>query len=400
MNRYIPVAATTGVQILAAFAALAIPSLAPVISGELKTNAFAVGPFVSTSYAAAAISTMLAGILVPRLGPIRMCQAAMLACACGLLAAGRGSLTWLFVGAVWLGLGYGPVTPASSQLLAATTSSANRRLIFSLKQTGVPAGAALAGAIMPIAVSLIGWCSALGTAAFACLIVAVVLEPVRRALDGYATSRDATPRRGALLAGFAMAAKSSYLRRLCSAAFVLGGAQMCGSTFIVSYFVSSLGYPIVKAGLMLTIANLAGVVFRLVWGAAADRRGDARALLGALSLAAAAASFIMADGALLRAGFWAYAAVGLFGATAIGWNGVLLAEVAHAAEAKHASAATAVCQFCSFAGVTLIPLGFGALIATPLRYTTSWAGVGALCLITGATFLPDSRAGRRPVRQG
>ncbi len=175
---------------------------------------------------------------------------------------------------------------------------------------------------------------------------------------------------------------------------------MCGSTFIVSYFVSSLGYPIVKAGLMLTIANLAGVVFRLVWGAAADRRGDARALLGALSLAAAAASFIMADGALLRAGFWAYAAVGLFGATAIGWNGVLLAEVAHAAEAKHASAATAVCQFCSFAGVTLIPLGFGALIATPLRYTTSWAGVGALCLITGATFLPDSRAGRRPVRQG
>ena len=58
----------------------------------------------------------------------------------GLLINAPG-LTLLFVfGAIITGLGGGPSTPASSQILARYAEPAQAPLIFSIKQTGVPVG--------------------------------------------------------------------------------------------------------------------------------------------------------------------------------------------------------------------------------------------------------------------
>ena len=56
-----------------------------------------------------------------------------------------------------IGLGYGPITPASSHVLARTAPPSRMALTFSIKQTGVPAGAALAGALLPALALRIGW---------------------------------------------------------------------------------------------------------------------------------------------------------------------------------------------------------------------------------------------------
>ncbi|MFE1235042.1 MFS transporter, partial [Streptomyces sp. NPDC058745] len=130
-------------------------------------------------------------------------------------------------------MGYGPVTPASSYLLAATTSPKNRRFVFSLKQTGVPAGAALAGAVMPVAMLFMGWRAAVWLVAACYVCIALAMDPARRLLDGQIGLSD--HRRFQVLAALTAVFASADLRRLGITAFVLGGAQMCASTFIVSY---------------------------------------------------------------------------------------------------------------------------------------------------------------------
>ena len=86
---------------------------------------------------------------------------------------------------VCMGIGYGPITAASSELLARTTPPDRMALTFSIKQTGVPAGAALAGALLPAARCWRSdWRAAfLVVAAAGVVVVAVSAQPTRRALD-------------------------------------------------------------------------------------------------------------------------------------------------------------------------------------------------------------------------
>src|SRR4029079_18591922 len=87
-------------------------------------------------------------------------QACVLLCAlgvCSIAAAPATTPLLLVLAAIIVGLGYGPITPASSHLLQRTESPSRLALTFSIKQTGVPAGVALAGALLPAATLAIGW---------------------------------------------------------------------------------------------------------------------------------------------------------------------------------------------------------------------------------------------------
>src|SRR5438477_401821 len=71
-----------------------------------------------------------------------------------------------------IGFGYGPITPASSHILARTAPPSRMALTFSIKQTGVPAGAALAGAALPILALRYGWHAAFALVAMLGVAVA------------------------------------------------------------------------------------------------------------------------------------------------------------------------------------------------------------------------------------
>ena len=77
-----------------------------------------------------------------RFGPIRVSQAGLFLCLAGLAAASSGLLPAVLLGALLLGLGYGPATPASSMILARAAPPHLLALTFSIKQTGVPLGTA------------------------------------------------------------------------------------------------------------------------------------------------------------------------------------------------------------------------------------------------------------------
>jgi predicted MFS family arabinose efflux permease len=138
---------------------------------------------------------------------------------------------------------------------------------------------------------------------------------------------------------------------------------MCLSAYVVTYLHTVLGYTLVAAGAAMSAANAGGVVGRVAWGYIADRwlpPSRMLAVLGAAMAACAGGLAAMQAGAPpLLLGVLLVA----FGASAIGWNGVYLAQVARLAPPGMASVATGGSLSITFLGTVLGPLLFGAVAA-------------------------------------
>ena len=120
-SNWLPLTTTLTIQALVAMAVLTPPVMAPVIAQALGVSAAYVGLYVALAYAGAMVASLAAGAAVTRFGAIRVSQAGLMSCAAGLLLCAVPS-TWAFAaGGVLIGRGYGPITPASSWLLALTT---------------------------------------------------------------------------------------------------------------------------------------------------------------------------------------------------------------------------------------------------------------------------------------
>ncbi len=75
-----------------------------------------------------------------------------------------------------------------------------------------------------------------------------------------------------------------------------------------------------------------------------------------------------------------YAAAAVFGASAIGWNGVMLAELARIAPPGKAGFVTGGSVFVTFGGVVLAPAVFSTLLALGLAYGAGFVMLAVLAL--------------------
>ena len=149
----------------------------------------------------------------------------------------------------------------------------------------------------------------------------------------------------------------------------MSGVQLCLSSFAVTMLVQDAGYGLVAAGVMLSVAQGAGVTGRIAWGWIADRFGNCLRLLIALS-----AVMVVCCGAMaLMTAQWPRALTALlflaFGASAVGWNGLFLAEVARLSPPGKVSVATSGAMVWNFAGILMGP----ALFALIYRMNSSYA---------------------------
>jgi MFS family permease len=372
--------ATTAIQAAASAAVLTLPAVAPLVAADLDLPTSLVGTYLSLVYVGAAAAALAGGAAVLRVGALRLSQLSLLACAIGLLLGLVPAVAVVALSAVVLGAGYGPITPASSHLLARTASPARMGLTFSIKQTGVPGGAALAGLAVPPLALLAGWRVAVAAVAVLAVLVTMAAQPLRGSLDA---DRERTARFS--LAHFAAAlrlvAGSPALRTMAAVSFVYAGLQMCVSGFIVAYLAEEVGLGLVTAGVGLTVANVAGVAARIGWGAFADRVLSTLALLGGLMAAGAAATAMFSAAWPLAA---MLAVIAALGATAIGWNGVYLAETARVAPAGQAGLATGGCLFFTYVGVVCCPFLFGLLQRSSGSYALCFAAAAAAYAVVGA----------------
>lgn len=356
----LPLAITLAIQAATSMAMIAPSVMAPVAALELGVSPQGIGWFVALEYLFAMLSGLACGALIVRFGPLRVCQISVCLAAAG-LAAGTGAvLPVVFAAAGLIGSGYGLVNPVSSQILASAAPPRMMSLIFSIKQTGVPVGGALAGVLVPPLVLAFGWRWGAVAVALLCLSVALAIQPARAA--------DAAARRGAgsgsmadFFAPLRLVFANPPVLELAIVSMIFGSAQLALIAYFVTYLNLELGYGLVAAGLIYSSAHLAGIVGRITWGAVADRWLSPRSMLGLLGLLMALSGM----GVAAFSANWPLPAVialsALFGASAVGWNGVYLAEVARRAPPGRVGAITGGTQFLTFIGALAAPPLFGVV---------------------------------------
>lgn len=386
-------------QTIVSMGMLTMPAIAPVLARSFGVDASAIGYQVSIVYAGAMASAALGGSIVRRIGAGRTTQAALAAVAIGVALATSANIAALMVASVLIGLGYGLSNPAASELLVRYTPANRRNLIFSLKQTGVPLGGIAAALVAPGVASAFGWRAALLLVAVVALAMVMLLQSPRRRWDEL-PEVPLPLSLASLFGGIALIWREPPLRYLSLMALCFAGVQLCLMTFTVTLLVSESHYTLVQAGLVLSAVQLAGAFGRIGWGWAADRTGASASVLLALGAVMLAADLAVTQ---VDAGWslgWTLVAFVAMGATAIGWNGVFLAEVARLAPAGQASTATGGALFFTFAGVLIGPSVFAAVYARLQSYTGTFV-VAAVLAVAGMVLVVLARAATRrgePVR--
>jgi MFS family permease len=383
------VAESTAVQALASFAMLALPAVAPRVAATLDVPAALIGVQIGIGYGGAMATSLVAGSLVRRFGAVRVSQAAMVAAALGALAAASATLAGVALGAVLVGFGYGMVNPAASHLLVRATRTGNRNLVFSIKQTGVPLGGVLAGMVTPPLTQALGWPWAMALVAAAAAALAVALQGKRARWDG---DRDPAAGLANPLAGLRQVWRMPAIRALSLSGFAYAAVQLSLSTFCVTLLVAGLGWSLVEAGMVLSVVQVSGALGRLAWGALADRLDDGIATLmvvGGVSLAGTVGVAAMSPAWPV----WAVVAVlAAFGAAAVGWNGVYLAEIARVAPPDQVGRVTGLSLFFTYGGVLVGPPTFAALQHLTGSWTATY-GLTALPALLGLLLLLPARRG-------
>ena len=373
----------TAVQVIATMGILIPAAIAPELARTLDLPVSMIGFQVSLAYVGATLMSLCGGLVQRKLGAVRANQIAATAIGLSLLIIAIPHVAALFVGSLGLGIAYGMTNPAASHLMMKIASPTNRNLIFSVKQTGQPLGGVVAGLMAPPIAIAFGWQWSLMAGAFLALSTVLLIQPLRAKLDG---DRDPTTKfRSAVFKDVSLVLRIRELRLLALAALTFSGVQLALMTFAVTMLVEDVKFDLVLAGVGLAVIQIAGVAGRLGWGVIADRNGDGRKTLlfaQSLSVVAAVATAFLSDSMPLVAVF---GILFLFGMSAVGWNGVFMAEIGRLAPEGKISSATGGVLVPTFIGVMMGPLVFSAIHEVTATYTMSFA---ILALVTMMGMVP------------
>lgn len=381
-----PMVSMTLFQATVSMSVLTLPVFAVPLAADLGVTAGWVGLYMSGVFTVGMVGAVIGGQAVRRLGAIRLAQVSLLLAAAGLAVMTAGVLIAVCAAAMILGAAYGPPTPASSHLLARTTPRRLMPVVFSVKQTGVPAGGALAGLLVAPMTLMWGWRGAASAVALLCLVVALGLQLLRRRLDA---DRDRAARIGrGVFEPLVTVLGAPALRRMALLSFAYSAVQMSLFAYLVTYLVEAVGLDLVRAGIVLFVAQAAGAGGRIFWGAACGGPLTPRRVLIGLGLAMAAASVATAQITPDWPLAGVYVVAGLYGATAVGWNGVFLAELARVSPPGQAGTVAGGTVFVTFGGVVTAPALFSALVASGFGYASGFWMLATLALGGAALLAP------------
>lgn len=376
-STYIALAMTFMAQVIATMVMYAPAVIATAAQADLGVSAGSVGVMTSICYGGAVTATLISGQAIARVGPLRWSQICLLLIACGTWLVSSAHLLLVVVGGVLIGAGYGPLTPASSAILVKRTPLHLLATILSIKQTGVPVGGILAGAIIPLMILTSNWKMAVLMLGVLCGLCAVFIQPMRREFDGACLDAGLAKRQGTLEV-LKILKTDRRLLELSVAMFMYAGMQLMFVSFFVVYLTEKTALTLVTAGGAMATGMAGSVLARLLWGVVADRLMKPRELLAWLGIGTSATTIIMS---LITPGWplWAIYAVGIImGMTSVAWNGVFLAEIAHIVPKGDVGMATSASMIFTYGGVVLFPALCWGIISIAGGYTAMFLIMAAL----------------------
>src|SRR4051812_45422143 len=351
------------------FAALAraLPAVvAPAIIADLHIDAAWVGIYFGMTAAASLVVQLGCGSFIVRYGAMRMSQASLLMLAIGTGAMALGTPAMLILSAIIAGGGGAVSTPASSHLLSRVAPPKYLPLVFSIKQTAVPAGLLVAGLVGPPLTEWKDWRFTMLAAGVACVVFAVMLQPLCRIFD-----TDRVPTQAFRLSDFSSTLNSvlatQRLRRLSFACLAFNGMQSTITAYFVVYL-TTIGYTPVAAGFLFSVAVAVAVPGRIVWGWLGSTRVSPRIMMAGLAFGMAGSVALLA----FCGPGWPTLLVGLIAcvlsATALSWHGILLAETARAAPDGMRGGVTGGVLSFGQVGALAMPLIYSGLLNVTGRY--------------------------------
>lgn len=379
--------ATLLVQAVSSFAAAAIPLLGPILTLRWNWAPQDIG------YVSAVTSTGICwflacgGPMLGHYGPVRTLQFGLVSVAAGLALLSQPLAPVGLAGALLVGLGLAPNTPAGSQILMRAAPSQHRTLVFSIKQAGVPLGGALAGLAVAPLVLAFGFVGTVSTLVIVLLLCALVAQAFRRRLD----AERGPPNTGwarlflspSSLGRAARVLKSHPSLPLLTAIGVsFSITQACITAFTATYMVTQHGKSLAQAGLYVSVLLATSTAARIFFGWLADRLGAGLLLLSALAIGAGA-SILLLVWSTAASPWLIYGCMALVGATSMGWNGVHMAELARISPSALIGEVTSGASLFGFVGSICGPLIFAVVASKTQGFTWPFVLIAGQLILFG-----------------
>ncbi len=358
----------------ASMAVLVLPAVAPAVAHDYGFDPSLIGYQISLVSLGMVVTLTLLGSTTRRYGAARTNQLGHALTATGMLVLLIPYSLFLIIGSLVIGLGYGMITPSASHLLMRYTPPQRRSTVFSIHQTGIPAGGMLAALIAPAVTIYAGWRWAVVLSALLLFAVVFLMQSGRRQWDD---DRDrnapvATPNP---LAGAIAIWQQHELRLITIAGSCFSWAQFCAATFAVVACVETLGMNLVAAGTVLTVVQVASASGRVLIGWITDRVGDTARVLawnaGILTVFTLGGLTIHAGTPLLIV----YLLFAVLGATSGCWPGAILAEVGRLAPQGQVSLAISGSLVITNVGKFIGPIIFANVYALTRSYGIAFASL-------------------------
>jgi MFS family permease len=349
------------VQMTMSLFAASVPVLAPAVAAERGWSPSIVAVYPIVVYVTAILISFHIPELLFRLGGMGLSLISLMIGGAGLLFLLPPYVASVASGSVAIGCGTAAMNPASSQMLGPHTTARTAGLVMSIKQTGVPLGGVMAGALVPILVAHFGWRMATIELAAIGLVLPIILLPSVSWLNGAsgaerpAAFRPLDPVRHILA--------TPGMPTLLLASLTFNGMQLCLRSFFVVYLVAYQQLGLVTAGLAFSISQAAGMIGQVGWAALSDRVLSVHAVMAIIGILMSAAAFCTAS----MTPHWplrtVFAVAAVYGVSAAGYLPVLLGEVAKRSPPGRVGALTSGAQLFPLSGCILGPLAFGGMAA-------------------------------------
>ncbi|MEZ5922882.1 MAG: MFS transporter [Hyphomicrobiaceae bacterium] len=358
--------ATLIIQTINAYLYFLTPTLAPAISQMVGMGSDFVGWLVAIGILGS-IGFMLIGTpIVQWLGPMRALQFGTLLGGCGVCLMAVGTPLTLLVANVLMGIGYGPSSPAGSEVLQRFTPREYRNLVFSVRQAGVPIAGLTAGLMLPLIQDYGGWSWVIATTLLLVVASTLAVSPLRSKVDrdgasGHRPSLGNITRLSNLMAPFRSLLDDGLLGLSVSGALLAVG-HGCWTAYLVTWLNTAGDLTLKESGAAFAVMQISSIFGRLAMGALADRWVSPLITLRLVAVLSALVSLVAGvAGSLVQLyGYIVFSvAAGLFVSS---WNGIQIAEIVRRSNPERISASASGATIIMFIGLIVGPILFSAIL--------------------------------------
>ncbi|MEU7576144.1 MFS transporter [Streptomyces sp. NPDC041068] len=379
--RWVVLGIATFTQAAAAFFVQGVGALGLHLQRDLHLSTTQLGLLLSAAQLVPLIGLSAAGALLDRHSERWVVGAGACVVGAGLLvgSAAPGYASLLLVMLV-VGAGYSTVQPGGSKSVAAWFAPSRRGLAMGIRQAGLPLGAALASASLPVLAEAYGLRSALVAGGLVALLGAGVFMAFHRRPPHGTTRTGGGP---PIPLTTQLRERLRMLREPSMARIMLSGTSLISVQYgvgvlTVLHLHRTASVDADTAAVVLVAAQGAGVAGRICLAAWSDRATSGRyASVRACLVAVTAGTVALMTplGHSPTAACVVFVGLGFFG---LGWYGPWVAYVAESAPPGRTGFALGLAMSVNQIAIVLAPPALGLLIDLTHGFTPAWGVLSAL----------------------